>query len=310
MPIGRTVSPWCYWPEFGRSGKEAITVRHALSHRAGLPALDDDLTLDQVLSWQPVIETIEQQHPLHQPEEGHIYHALTHGWLVGEVIHRITGMLPGSYFRSVLGDRLDLRTWIGLPSAIGSSVARMEAPLPDIDSPAARASARLFSENPVVERSLTMGGAFAFPAEAGSVTFNDPAIQAAEIPGANGISTAASLAKLYAACVSSVGGPPLLTSASIEDALVVQSDGPQLTGAPDEGARWGTGFQVSSPPSQPMLGPTSFGHAGAGGQLAFADATEGAGFAYLTNQMGGYGDERARRLTVAVRRALDASRDR
>jgi CubicO group peptidase (beta-lactamase class C family) len=141
--------------------------------------------------------------------------------------------------------------------------------------------------------------------------FNDPAIQAAEIPGANGISTAASLARLYAACVSSIDGPPLLAAASIEDALVVQSGGPQLTGAPDDGSRWGTGFQLSSPPSQPMLGATSFGHAGAGGQLAFADAMAEVGFAYLTNQMGGYGgDERARRLTVALRRSLDARRHR
>jgi CubicO group peptidase (beta-lactamase class C family) len=73
---------------------------------------------------------------------------------------------------------------------------------------------------------------------------------------------------------------------------------------PDDGARWGTGFQVSSPPSQPMLGPASFGHAGAGGQLAFADAGHRVGFAYLSNQMGGYGDARARELTSALRAEL------
>ena len=73
---------------------------------------------------------------------------------------------------------------------------------------------------------------------------------------------------------------------------------------PDDGARWGTGFQLSSPPAQPMLGPRSFGHAGAGGQLAFADPEVQVGFAYLSNQMGGYGDVRARELTLALRSVL------
>jgi CubicO group peptidase (beta-lactamase class C family) len=149
-----------------------------------------------------------------------------------------------------------------------------------------------------------MGGAYPFPAAAGHVSFNDPGLQAAEIPGANGIASASSLAALYAACVSDSGRPALLSPAAIEDALRVQSAGPQLSGLPDDGARWGTGFQLSSPPSQPMLGPTSFGHAGAGGQLAFADAESRIGFAWLGNQMGGYGDARARSLTDALRRSL------
>jgi CubicO group peptidase (beta-lactamase class C family) len=149
-----------------------------------------------------------------------------------------------------------------------------------------------------------MGGAFGFPVEHAQVSFNDPAIQAAEIPGANGISTVESLARVYAACVSDVGGPPILTPSSIADALRVQSAGRQLSGMPDDGARWGTGFQVSSPPSQPMLGPDSFGHAGAGGQLAFGDAAHRVGFAYLSNQMGGYGDARALELTAALRAVL------
>jgi CubicO group peptidase (beta-lactamase class C family) len=99
-----------------------------------------------------------------------------------------------------------------------------------------------------------------------------------------------------------------LTRASIEDATRVQSSGPQLSGAPDDGARWGTGFQLASPPTQPMIGPSSFGHAGAGGQLGFADAEYQVGFAYLSNQMGGYGDIRARELSNAVRAIVGAKR--
>jgi CubicO group peptidase (beta-lactamase class C family) len=295
-----------YWPAFGRHGKAGTTVRQAMSHRAGVPCLDVDLRKDEVLAWDPVIRAIEEQRPLYPPAAGHVYHAMTYGWLLGEVIRRVTGLMPGRYFRTAIGDRLGLQTWIGIPNEARGSVAWMEPPLPDEDSDAARENARLLRDNPVVARSLSMGGAFAFPADAGGVTFNDPAIQAAEIPGANGISTAASLARLYAACVSPVDGPPLLSASSIEDALQVQAAGRQLSGAPDDGTRWGTGFQLSSPPSQPMLGSTSFGHAGAGGQLGFADGTHQVGFAYLTNQMGGYGDARARELTAALRAAIGA----
>src|SRR5439155_18921623 len=185
-------------------------------------------------------------------------------------------------------------------------VAWMEPPLPDEDSDAAREAARLGLEDRLIVRSATMGGAFGFPVENGVVSFNAPDIQAAEIPAANGISTAESLARLYAACVSTAEGGILLSDGSLADLLRVQSTGPQLSGVPDDGARWGTGFQLASPPSQPMLGPTSFGHAGAGGQLGFAGVDRGVGFAYLGNQMGGYGDARARAPTKALRAAVGA----
>jgi CubicO group peptidase (beta-lactamase class C family) len=293
-----------YWPEFAQAGKERITVRHALSHRAGLAYLDTDLTLDDVVAWDPVIRAIEIQAPHHAPSDGHAYHASTVGWLVGEVVRRITGMSAGTYFRTVLGEPLGLHTWIGLPQEERHRVARMEAPLPDDDSDFAKGFAA-FADAPHIVRTMSLGKAFAFPAAAGEVTFNDPVIQASEIPGAGGISSAASLAKLYAACVTGVdGAAPLLSGASITDGLREQSAGPQLTGQPDDGARWGTGFQIASPPSQPLLGSTSFGHTGAGGQLAFGDIEHRASFAFLTNQMGGYGDARARLLVEAVRESL------
>ncbi|MGH1506347.1 MAG: serine hydrolase domain-containing protein [Acidimicrobiales bacterium] len=293
-----------YWPEFARNGKEHLTVRQVLSHRAGLAALDRDLTRSEVLAWQPVIAAIENQAPLHTPEEGFVYHALTYGWLVGEIIRRVTGELPGAYLRRELTGPLGLRMWIGLPPG-AEDLAWMEAPLPDEDSPEARLAAELYSREPVVGRSLSMGGAFDFPADdAGHVTFNDDDIQRAEVPGANGISSAAALARFYAACLGDDATPGLLSREAIEGALVPRSWGTQLTGSPDDGARWGTGFQLASPPSQPMLGPTSFGHAGAGGQLGFADIKSGAAFAYLSNQMGGYGDARAKSLTESLAMCL------
>jgi CubicO group peptidase (beta-lactamase class C family) len=220
-----------YWPEFAQHGKERITVRWLLSHRAGLPALDRDLTRREVLAWDPVIRAIEAQAPLWAPETAHSYHALTYGWLIGEVIRRITGSLPGAFFREKLGDPIGLRTWIGLPASERESVAWMEPPLPDEDTPAVRAITEHLSE-PVAMRNLDMGGAFGFPVENGIVTFNAPEIQAGEVPAANGISTARSLARLYAGCVSEIGGPRILSRSSVDDAIRVQSSGKQLFGPP------------------------------------------------------------------------------
>ena len=150
-----------------------------------------------------------------------------------------------------------------------------------------------------------MGGAFAFPADDGFVTFNDPAIQAAEIPAANGISTAESLARLYAACVSDVDGPPILSRSSIDDALRVQATGPQLSGMPDDGARWGTGLPVvltavAADARAGQLRPCRRGRPARASLMR----THRVGFAYLSNQMGGYGDARARELTLALRAVL------
>ena len=95
-----------------------------------------------------------------------------------------------------------------------------------------------------------------------------------------------------------------MSPASVEDALVGRSSGRQRFGGPDRGDRWGTGFLISSPPHTPMLGPRSFGHPGAGGELAFADDEHGVGFAYINNQMGGTPDDRARLLVEAVKGCL------
>ena len=304
LELDAPIARW--WPEFAAHGKAAITVRDALTHRAGLDALDADLTIDDVVAWTPIVEAIEGQRPAAAPTAGHRYHAMTMGWVVGEVIRRLTGLTPGRLLAETVARPLGLRAWIGVPADARADVAWMEAPLPDEDSEVARTAARIARGDPRIERGATMGGAYAFPADGSWVTFNDPRLQAAEIPAANGIATARALARLYAGCVSEIGGPALLSADALRDALRVRSEGPQLSGMPDDGARWGTGFQLASPPSQPMLGPGSFGHAGAGGQLAFGDVDHRVGFAWLGNQMGGYGDARARAITTALVRALGA----
>lgn len=292
-----------YWPEFAQQGKAAIPVRWLLSHRAGLSALDRSLSRGEVLAWDPVIAAIESQAPLWPPGTAHAYHALTFGWLVGEVIRRIAGESVGAFVRRRLAEPLRLRLWVGLPPEEREHVAWLLPSLPDTDPEAARANADVLGD-PIVARSFTMGGAFDFPADGDHVTFNDADIQAAEIPGANGIADARSLARLYAACVSPSEGLRLMAPTSVEDALVERSSGRQRFGGPDRGDRWGTGFLLASPPHTPLLGPRSFGHPGAGGELAFADEEHGVGFAYINNQMGGIPDDRARVLVEAVRGCL------
>ncbi|WP_051809520.1 serine hydrolase domain-containing protein [Actinoplanes subtropicus] len=292
-----------YWPHFAAAGKESITTRHILAHRAGLPAIEADLSRAQLCAWDPVVRALEGQRPLWEPGTTHSYHPLTFGWLIGEIIRRITGHTPGRFLRETVGDPMDLHLWIGLPESARDTVAWMEPPLPDEDSAVIREVAAV-QATATVKQAMTVGEALPFPTENGIVTINDPALQAAELPGVNGIATPRSLARLYAGCVSKIGGPRLLTPRTVADAMVPRSWGQMLLGDPDLGQRWGTGFMLSSPPSRPMLGSGSFGHDGAGGQLGFADETHRVGFAYLSNQMGPTLDQRANKLTSALASCL------
>ncbi|KUN53983.1 carboxylesterase [Streptomyces canus] len=294
-----------YWPEFAAAGKRTITMRHVLAHRAGLPALEADLARDEICAWDPAIRALEGQEPIWTPGTAHSYHPVTIGWITGEVIRRISGLTPGRFFRQTLVEPLGLDIWIGLPASARPTVAWMEPPLPDEDTPVTQAVAEV-QATPVVRQAMSMGGAMPFPTENGIVTLNDPALQAAELPGVNGIGTPRSLARLYAGCVTEIAGPRTLSARSVTDALVPQSWGQMALGDPDLGQRWGTGFMLSSPPSRPMLSPHSFGHDGAGGQLGFADEGYGVGFAYLSNQMGPVLDQRANELTRALGDCLGA----
>src|SRR5215207_2769606 len=112
-----------YWPEFAQAGKESIPVDWLLSHRAGLAWVDAPLTLEEVLAWEPMIHALEAQTPVWEPGTQHGYHAVTYGYLVGEVVRRITGRGVGTYFREEVGDPLGLDFWIGLPEAEESRVS-------------------------------------------------------------------------------------------------------------------------------------------------------------------------------------------
>src|SRR5262245_31891542 len=112
-----------YWPAFAANGKDAITVRHVLSHRAGLPAVEGDLTLEDVFAWHPVCAAIAAQRPIWVPGTEHGYHARTFGWILGEVVRRVAGATAGQLLAKEIAEPLGLELWIGLPEAIEPRVA-------------------------------------------------------------------------------------------------------------------------------------------------------------------------------------------
>ncbi len=298
-----------YWPEFASLGKQDIVVRWLLSHRAGLALMDEKLRFDDVLSWSSMVRALEEQWPNWPPNQAHAYHSLTFGWLVGEVIHRVSGLLPGEYFRAHIAEPLGLDSWIGVPEAEQERVARIEvAPESWSDPSVIAAIAASVADDDRALRANTLNGLIDLPIPgiSRSLGWNRPELHRAQVPAANVITTARSLAKLYGATVSEVEGQRVLSATAVAGALVPQAEGAPLFGIAVSGSwqRWGTGFELPSLPGRPMLGPGSFGHNGAGGQLAFADVDARVGFSFVTNTMGGAPDTRAQSLVDAVRDCL------
>jgi CubicO group peptidase (beta-lactamase class C family) len=298
-----------YWPEFAAHGKQDILVRWLLSHRAGLALVDEGLRFDDVLSWTSMVRALERQGPNWPPNQAHAYHSLTLGWLVGEVIHRVSGLLPGEYFRTYIAEPLGLDSWIGLPETEQERVAHIEVvPESWSDPSVAAAIAASVAADDRALRANTLNGLIDLPIPGISraLGWNRPELHRAEIPAANLVTTARSLAKLYGATVGEVDGQRVLSAAAVAGAIVPQAEGVPLFGIAVSGCwqRWGTGFELPTLLGRPMLGPASFGHGGAGGQLAFADVDARAGFSFVTNTMGGAPDARAQSVADAVRGCL------
>ena len=293
-----------YWPEFAAAGKEEVTVRHLLSHRAGLPTLDPPLTPEEAYAWGPAVDALAKQPPLWEPGTRHGYHAVTYGWLVGEVLRRVTGRSVGRYLAEEMAGPLGLDLWIGLPASEEHRVSRLLPPGP------VRVSREELAAMPPEQlerlRAMADPGSLmqrALNPTAPPFSFNRPELHAAELPAANGIATARSLARLYAATIGKVDGIRLLTDQMVAAATAEQSAG--LDEVLAVNTRFGSGFFLPSAFS-PLMGPRSFGHAGAGGSLAFADPDAGVGFAYVMNQMqqGLSADPRPAALVSALRTAL------
>lgn len=290
-----------YWPEFAAGGKESLTVGEVLSHQGGLAWIDATLTLDDVLAVDPVVAALAAQTPLWEPRSTHGYHALTYGWLAGELVRRVDGRRIGKYFAEEVAAPLGLEFWIGLPESEEPRVSRLETAPPPTDPLILELMMAVMGPESNGFKALTLNGAV--DGLGGDTPFNTRAVHATEMPAANGITTARSLARMYAATVGDVDGVRLIDDSTVKLATTERVNGPDaVLVAPSQ---FGCGFMLDGTLT-PMLSPRSFGHAGAGGSLGYADPDARVGYGYVMNQMGGNltGDPRTLGLTAAVRDSL------
>ena len=289
-----------YWPEFGAEGKAATTVRDVLSHRTGLPVVDGPVTLEDLADPAGMAARLAAQAPLFEPGTQHVYQAVTFSWNFGEIVRRITGDTVGAFVAKELMAPLGLELYIGLPPELEPRVSTIEPP----DAPP-ELVALVLPEDSIPWRAITLNGLVPVTMADGGLSFNSPEIHQVQLPAANSITNARSLARLYAATIGEVDGIRLLRPETVAAASVIRSEGRQW-GDPFDGPKWGTGF-LRPFPRQPMLGGASFGHDGAGGSIAFAEPDLGLAFSHVINRMVAtpQEDRRTAALLDAVRKCVD-----
>ncbi|MEU3489027.1 serine hydrolase domain-containing protein [Streptomyces massasporeus] len=291
-----------YWPEFKARGKERVLVRHVLNHRAGLPVLDRPLTPQEALDPLRGPAAVAAQTPAWEPGTDHGYHALTYGWLLDELVRRVTGQSTGEWLASQVTGPLGLDLWLGLPESEAGRVGRVGS----VEGAEPTGGLRARPKRSVTEAyedpaSLTRR---AFAAISPFPDQNDPAYRAAALPATNAMATADGLARFYATLIGDTAGATrLFTPETVELARAEESAGPDRILV--VGTRFGLGYMLHGSAS-PFLTPGSFGHPGRGGALGFADPETGIAFGYVTN---GFrktvtADPRAQGLVRAVRGVL------
>ena len=297
-----------YWPEFAANGKERIPVRWLLTHQAGLPTIDHPITPAEAIAWDPMVTALATQRPFWEPGTEHGYHGLTYGWLVGEVVRRVSGRSIGTYLAEEIAAPLGLDLWIGLPKSEHHRVSRIVAAPVDLE-----AFARIDLDT-LPEPVRYVIAAYADPTSltvrslltlvTPPLDHNDPEEQAAEMPSTNGICTARALARFYAALIGEVDGHRILTPATLAAATAERTSGIDRTLRVP--VRIGTGLGLPTPDMY-WYGPTAFGFPGYGGSIGFADPSTGLAFAYVMNHIQeGLPDRRAATLLDAVQSAMVA----
>lgn len=270
LDIDRPVAE--YWPEFAQAGKESVTVRHLLTHQAGLTGPAEYLRPEEILDWDRVCSALAATPPWWEPGTMSGYHALTFGFLVGEVVRRVSGRSPGTFLSEEVAEPLAADLHIGLPaSELGRCAVLTGTP----DSSAILAG--LTELHPGL---LALGNAI--PGD-----INSPEVRMAELPAANGHVTALGLAKVYGALANGgeFAGTRLVSPEAIERMREPQPPMRDLMLSSFMGGdehRWGCGFMLN------LIGadgpnPRAFGHGGAGGSVGFADPENRVSYAYVMN---------------------------
>jgi CubicO group peptidase (beta-lactamase class C family) len=292
-----------YWPEFAAAGKVGVTVRDLLSHRAGLAGLREPTSLADLGDWPLVTGRLAAMEPWWEPGAHVGYHALTFGYLVGEVIGRVSGRSLRDLLAAEVARPLEADVHIGLPPQDRDRVAPAVGSAPD---DAATWAAQLAGASPVARAALT-----------NPVISVDDANTAlwltAEIPALNGYATASAVAALYQVYAGRGGPeaehPRLLSQAQIDRAREGQGRdvdlvaGAALGGRPSE---LSLGYWLGGPEGDYGPNPRAFGHDGRGGSFGFADPEAGLAMGYVTNLISPhpFNDPRKRRLVAAVYASL------
>jgi len=287
-----------YWPEFAAAGKEGITIRTLLSHKAGLCAVRAPLPKDSLYDWDRMCDALAAQEPWWTPGEAHGYHAFTFGFLVGEVVRRVTGESLGTYFRKNVAEPLGADFHIGLAAENDSRTSDMysvhignkPAPIKTPGDPAPAATGPLAEFGRRMQDPTSMQWAAFLNPPQDRDAVNTRAWRAAEIPAANGHGTARSLARIYGALArgGEIDGIRILHPQTIARATIEEAAGPELLFCGGVPMRFGLGFVLSDEThrySRLSPNPRAFGHAGGGGSLGMADPDARIGVGFTMNNM-------------------------
>ena len=228
-----------YWPEYGQNGKENTKVRDILSHRAGLPV--EPASGEQLLNWTTMIHLLEKQQPLWIPGTAHSYHALTYGWLAGELIRRVDPKKRtlGQFIQDEIANRIGIEFYVGLPAVEDDRVSPLTFSLESL---------RMMNDS--------IKALYFF--------FNDPRLHQAEVPGANGITNARSVAKLYASLIMDLDDgkqKPLLSETILKQATKSNTPKDELDSLARTPSSFGMGFMLLDQ-SYPFFQSQVFGHPG------------------------------------------------
>lgn len=281
-----------YWPEFAANGKAGVKVSHLMSHSAGLSGWKEKLVTEDLYDWEKMTSLLAAQAPYWAPGTAPGYHALTQGYLVGEVVRRITGKSLGTVFREEIAEPLGADFWIGLPASQDGRVAELIPPPPGQAVGDARNETELqrnMSNNPGIDVSATKTRGW----------------RGAEIPAAGGTGNARSVAEIHAILANGgvAKGKRFMSEAGCRKALELQVEGEDLILAGP--ARFGMGFGLSGG-VVPLPNPNSIYWGGYGGSLIIIDMDARTTFAYAMNKMAGttQGDTRAFGLAMAMWEAM------
>ncbi|MEW2251067.1 serine hydrolase domain-containing protein [Streptomyces sp. NPDC006975] len=269
-----------YWPEFAAAGKEGVLVRHLLSHRAGLAGLREPHSFEELCDWELTTRRLAATEPWWEPGTRSGYHALTYGFLVGEVVRRVTGMLPGAFLRKEVTGPLGIDFTIGLPEEEAHRAAEL-----------VHAPARPDSEQGAVFAQLAPAALAALTnPPVGAAQANTARWRAAEIPAANGHGTARAVAALYGILAGrgAYGDARVLSAEAAERVREGQGACRDLVlGAGfAHDTEVGLGLWLSGPNGSYGPNPKAFGHDGFGGSCGLADPEAGVSLGYVMNRMG------------------------